>query len=84
MAAFRGVRIGQARQVEQNEGQLEGVPGAVLFNIQVFQGLAFFPADRFGMQRVNALQRHGAVGKAEGFGGLRAAGQKCNACLNAF
>ncbi len=48
----------------------EGITGAVLFDYPVFQRSCLLPGGTFGMQGVDSLQRHGAVGKAEGFGRL--------------
>ena len=64
-AALRVVELGDARQVEQHEGELERPPRAVGGLVHLVERGRAPGAHGFRLQRVDALLPHRAVGKPE-------------------
>ena len=67
LRAIGMLQIGEPRQVEQNEGELERSPGTIRrIGVDLRQVGRALTADRFGVDRVRALEPHGAVREPEG------------------
>ena len=77
------VQVRQGGQVEQDKGKLEGTPAAIALGPCPPAG-RLATAFLFGVQRMDALQPHGAVHEVESLPGLAAGCQTVNSCLHAL
>src|SRR5271166_6227186 len=64
------VEPGDARQIEQDEGQLEGIPGAVLRDVDGALVHRLITASSERDDRLDALLPHPQIGESEGVCGF--------------
>jgi hypothetical protein len=76
-------RVGQPRQIEQDEAELERAPGMVIGCIKRVKGGRLTALHGGGVQRMHPLERHRAVRKAKRGSGLRVGIKQRNADANA-